>query len=211
MKTEDLIAMLSQGVEPAERPHQLRRLALTLGVGLAVAALLLIIGLGVRPDIGVSMMPVSLKAGFAAAMAAIILPLVMRLMRPGRPLGWRLGALGVFVGLCALVVVVALMGEEPGRRMEVWLGGGFPWCIVIVPILAAPTAAGLVWVMRMFAPTRLTLTGAAIGGLAGGVGAIAYAMYCPIDSVAFVATWYAVAIAICAAIGSLVGAWVLRW
>ena len=43
------------------------------------------------------------------------------------------------------------------------------------------------------------------------VGAMAYAMYCPIDSAAFVVTWYAVAIGLCAAIGALVGSILLRW
>ena len=95
------------------------------------------------------------------------------------------------------------MGEMPERRMEAWMGGAFPWCVVLIPILAAPTAALLVWFMRAFAPTRLTLTGAAIGALSGGVGAMAYAMYCPTDSVAFVTTWYALAIAVCAALGAV--------
>ncbi|MBL8531151.1 MAG: DUF1109 family protein, partial [Hyphomonadaceae bacterium] len=62
-----------------------------------------------------------------------------------------------------------------------------------------------------FAPTRLALAGAAIGAISGGVGAMAYAMYCPTDSVAFVTTWYSLAIALCAAIGAGVGSRLLRW
>jgi hypothetical protein len=171
----------------------------------------LAIGLGVRPDIGVARMPVMMKAMFSAAAAAIMLPLALQLMKPGRPLGWRLGAVAVFVAVAAIATITALMGEEPARRMEAWTGGGFPWCLVLVPILAAPTAALLTWVMRAFAPTRLTMTGAAIGGLSGGIGAMAYSMYCPIDSVAFVTTWYVLAIAICAVLGAVVGAKFLRW
>src|SRR5690606_19606521 len=135
-----------------------------------------------------------------------ILPLAVRLMKPGRPLGWRIGAVLAFVGVCALATIIALMGEAPEERLQAWIGGSFPWCVVIVPILAAPTAAGLLWLMRGFAPTRLTLAGAAIGALSGGVGAMAYAMYCPVDSVAFVTTWYVLAIALCAAIGAVAGA-----
>ena len=55
------------------------------------------------------------------------------------------------------------------------------------------------------------MTGAAIGALSGGVSAMAYAMYCPTDSVAFVTTWYTLAIAVCAALGALVGSRFLRW
>jgi hypothetical protein len=211
VKTDHLIDMLARGVEPAERPRWARQLALTLVVGLAAAALIVALWIGVRPDLGSARMPVMMKAMFAAAAAAAMLPIAVRLMKPGRPLGWRIGAVLVFVGVCVVATVVALMGEAPEDRMEAWMGGGFPWCVVIVPILAAPTAAGLLWLMRSFAPTRLTLAGAAIGALSGGIGAMAYAMYCPVDSMAFVTTWYVVAIALCAAIGAVVGARILRW
>lgn len=211
MKTDQLIDMLARGVEPAARPRWMLRLALTLGVGLLAGAALLVLGLGVRPDIDVAMMPVMLKALFSAAAAAAALPLAVRLMRPGRPIGWRLAAIGVFLALAALAAIIALMGEEPARRMETWTGGGFPWCLILVPLLGAPSAALLVWLMRAFAPTQLTMAGAAIGAVSGGVGAMAYSMYCPIDSVAFVATWYALAIAICAVLGALIGSRLLRW
>lgn len=211
MKTDHLIDMLARGVEPAERPRWAQQLALTLLAGLAIAVMVVVIGFGVRADIGAARMPIMMKALFSAAAAAAMLPLAVRLMRPGRPLGWRLGAIAVFVGVCALATWVALMGEAPERRMDAWLGGGFPWCLVLVPLLAAPTAALLVWLMRAFAPTQLTLAGAAIGALSGGIGAMAYSMYCPVDSVAFVTTWYVVAIALCAALGAVIGARLLRW
>jgi hypothetical protein len=211
MKTEHLIDMLARGVEPAARPRWAQRLALTLLAGLAISVVLVVVGFGVRADIGAARMPIMMKAMFSAAAAAAMLPLAVRLMRPGRPLGWRVGAILVFIGVCALATWVALMGEAPERRLDAWLGGGFPWCLVLVPLLAAPSAALLVWLMRAFAPTKLTLTGAAIGALSGGIGAMAYSMYCPIDSVAFVTTWYVVAIALCAALGAIIGSRLLRW
>ena len=211
MKTDQLIDVLARGVEPAERPRWRRNIVITLLAGLVVAVLLVAIGLGVRPDIGTARMPVMMKAIFSALAAAVILPMAMQLMKPGRPLGWRIGAVLLFAGVCAIATIVALMGEMPERRWEVWMGGAIPWCVVLIPILAAPTAVLLTWFMRAFAPTRITLTGAAIGALSGGVSAMAYAMYCPVDSVAFVTTWYVVAIAVCAALGSLIGARFLRW
>lgn len=211
MKTDHLIEMLARGIEPAERKSWLIRLAATLAAGLAVALILLFISLGVRPDIGAARMPVMMKAMFSAAAAATILPLAVRLLRPGRPLGWRVAATLAFAAIAAIATAVALYGEAPERRMQAWLGGGFPWCIVLIPVLAAPTAALLAWALRSFAPTRLTLMGAAIGALSGGIGAMAYSMYCPVDSVAFVTTWYVVAIAICAALGAVLGSRLLRW
>jgi hypothetical protein len=211
VKTVQLLDFLARGVDPAEKPRWRRRLAITVLTGLVVAVLLVAIGLGVRPDIGAARMPVMMKALFAALAAAVMLPLTVQLMKPGRALGWRLGAVAVFVAMCAVATFIALMGEMPERRMESWMGGAVPWCVVLIPILAAPTAALLLWLMRDFAPTRLALAGAAIGAFAGGVGAMAYAMYCPTDSVAFVTTWYTVAIAVCAALGALVGSKILRW
>jgi hypothetical protein len=186
-------------------------LALTALVGFAVALALVVIGVGVRPDIGAARMPVMMKALFSALAAAVMLPVAVRLMRPGRPLGWRIGAVILFLSICVIATVVALMGEEPSERMQAWMGGGFPWCVVVIPLLAAPTAASILWLMRALAPTRLMMAGAAIGAFSGGVGAMAYAMYCPVDSVAFVTTWYVVAIAICAVLGAVIGARVLRW
>jgi hypothetical protein len=211
VKTEDLISALSRGVEPAERPRWRMNLAVTLLAGLVVAVALVAIGLGVRPDIGTARMPVMMKALFSALAAAVILPVAVQLMKPGRPLGWRIGAVVLFAGVCAIATLVALMGEEPGERMNAWMGGGVPWCVVLIPVLAVPVAALLTWFMRAFAPTRITLAGAAIGALSGGIGAMAYAMYCPTDSVAFVTTWYALAIAVCAALGAVIGSKFLRW
>jgi hypothetical protein len=211
MKTEQLIDLLARGTETVERPRWGRKLALLLVAGLAISVLLVALSGEMRPDIGAAPMPVLLKALFSAAAAAVMLPLALRLMKPGRPLGWRIGAVGVFVAVCAMAAAVALLGEAPERRMFAWLGAGFPWCLVLVPILGAPSAALLFWLMRDFAPTRLGLAGAAIGALSGGVGAMAYAMYCPVDSVAFVTTWYVAAIALCAALGAVVGTRLLRW
>lgn len=211
MKTDDLIDALSHEAAPASTMPPRRRILIALGIGLGIATVLMVTFLHVRPDIGTAMMPVMWKAAFSAAAAGAALPLLMRLARPGRPLGWRVLAMFGFAGMSALVAFIALMGGDPSRRMNLWMGGAFPWCIVTIPLLAAPTAALLAWVLRDLAPTRLASSGAALGAVSGGIGAMAYAMYCPVDSVAFVTTWYAVAIALCAAVGALVGTRLLRW
>jgi hypothetical protein len=211
VKTEDLIATLARGEAKAGPARPRLMLMLCVLAGLAIAALLIIVGLGVRPDIRNAVLPVMAKAGFAAMGAGAVLPLAARLMRPGRPLGWRVAAVFVFVAASILATIIALMHEPAAKRMGAWMGDGFPWCLVVIPLVATPAAALLVWLARGFAPTRITLTGAAIGGLSGGLGAMAYAMYCPVDSVAFVTTWYGVAIAFCAAMGALVASRFLRW
>ena len=211
MRTDKLIDFLSRGEGDAVRPARALHLILALAGGLIAAIALLLAGFGVREDFTAAPMPVMMKAMFSAFAAAAILPLAARLMRPGRPLGWRIGAVCVFVGVSALAACLALLGEAPGDRLKMWLGGSFPWCLVLIPLLAAPAAALIMWFARGLAPTQLGLTGAAIGALSGGIGAMAYSMYCPVDSIAFVTTWYVAAIALCAALGALIGGRLLRW
>lgn len=211
MKTEDLIAALSRELEPAPKPPTRRGLVAALGIGGAIGILLLVLFIGVRPDIGVAAMPVMMKAGFSALFAATALPLVLRFARPGARGGVVMRLLVGLVALSLVVAFIALMGEKPEARMHAWMGGGFPWCLLLIPLLATPTAVGLVLLVRMLAPTRITMAGAAIGAASGGIGAMIYAMYCPVDSVAFVSTWYALAIALCAAAGSLIASRFLRW
>lgn len=211
MKTEDLIDALANEPAPPPTAAPAVRVALALGAGLTLGGALLATFFGVRPDIGAAVMPVMLKAGFAGAATAVAAPLLLRLARTGRARGWRLAAIGGFVALGLVVVAVALAGAEPGKRFALWMGGAFPWCVAIIPALAAPTAFLLVRIMRDLAPTDLAATGAAVGAVAGGVGAMVYAMYCPVDSAAFVVTWYSVGIAVAAALGALLGPRVLRW
>jgi hypothetical protein len=211
MKTDDLIAFLARGETPTEQPRVMRMVLIAAAGGLAIAAGLVVAMHAVRPDIGAAMAPVMLKALFSAAFAAIALPLMLNLARPGRPLRQRVLALLGFIAIIVVVCAISLIGMNPQERLRAWIGPGFPWCLVFVPLLAAPTAAALVWLVRGLAPTSLAKTGAAIGATAGGVGAMAYAMYCPVDSVAFVTTWYSLAIGLCAALGAVLGGRLLRW
>ena len=65
--------------------------------------------------------------------------------------------------------------------------------------------------LRGLAPTQLRLAGLAAGLLAGGVGAIGYALSCTEVGLPFVATWYSLGIALTGALGALLGPRLLRW
>jgi hypothetical protein len=212
VKTDDLIDLLAHDSPKADGVHWRMRLAMTLLVGFVIALVWIGFSIGFRQDMYGNMLPLLAKTAFSAAAAALALPLAMRLLAPGRPLGWRIAAIGIFVTVCALAAMIALMGEAPQERMHAWFGGGrFPTCLFYIPMFAAPTAIGLLWLARGLAPTRLTITGAAIGALAGGVSAVAYSAHCPIDSVSYVTTWYTLSIGLCAALGAVLGQRLLRW
>jgi hypothetical protein len=115
----------------------------------------------------------------------------------------------VVASLATASLIIA--NTEASARLSTWLAGGFPECLRRIPILAAPVAVVLLFVVRGMSPTRLTLAGAALGGLSGAIAAVAYSLFCPVDSVAYVTTWYLVAILVCAGIGAATGKWLLRW
>jgi len=71
--------------------------------------------------------------------------------------------------------------------------------------------ADLVWVIRQNAPTRLGLSEAISGLVAGGFGAAAYAFACTSDTIPFIAFRYGEASALCAVIRAQLGPRPFRW
>jgi hypothetical protein len=212
MKTDDLINLLAKGdvARPPMRSARMR-LAIALAAGLGLGVIGLGATLGMRADIGVQLPIVLAKAAFAAMFAVAGVAAMLRLLRPGAAFhGRALAGAGLVAAMVALGLLT-LVGEAPENRFHALTRGFFPLCLVLIPAFGAPTAAALAWFARALAPTELTMAGAAIGGAAGGVGAAIYAMYCPIDAVAFVAVWYALAIAFSAALGAVIVARFLRW
>jgi len=215
VKTEELIEALARTPETATPDRLYRRLALALIVGLVLGLVLTRLFMGFRPDIGVAAPMVAMKAGFSALIATFAGGLALRLAKPTAAATGTIRRLAAPLGLVIVSAIaiglITLMATEPGHRFAAFTGGGFPWCIILIPFCGLPTALLLVWAMREAAPTRLALAGAAIGALSGGVGAMVYAMFCSVDSVSFVTIWYVVGIGLAAAVGAMAGVRLLRW
>jgi hypothetical protein len=210
MKTDDLIAALSREVPPVSRAELPRRIAVATVAGVSLTLFLLWLTLGLRNDMVRAAAPIALKTAFAALATVVSGYVAIRFARPGGRAAWLAAVGAVLVG-GLVVAAAALVGLEPGDRLQAWLAGGFPSCIAGIPLLSVPIALLLIWAWREAAPTRLALAGAAIGATAGGLAAMIYALYCPIDSVAYVTTWYGVGIGLSAALGALLGTRLLRW
>lgn len=213
MKTDELIAMLASNAGAVAPRVWQRRYALALGIGVLGAALLMVMLLGVRPDIAdaVRLPMFWVKLAFPAALAAVALLAAVRLSRPGMALG-RLGsALAAPVLAIWLLAGVSLLGAAPeDRGMLVW-GETWSACLVNVPLLSVPAFVGLLWVMKTLAPVRPALAGAAAGLLAGALSAAVYALHCPELAAPFIGIWYTLGMLIPAALGALIGARLLRW
>ena len=213
MKTDDLIVMLASEAGPVESRVWQRRYALALGAGIIAAALLLVVMLNVRPDIAEVAMRPSFwaKLAFPGALAIGALVAAIRLSRPGVALGRVSSMLVAPVLVVWLLAAVQLARAEPGGRSVLIWGETWASCPLYVALLSVPTFIALLWVMKTLAPTRLALAGASAGLLAGAVGAVAYALYCPETGVAFLGIWYLVGMLIPTALGAVLGPRLLRW
>lgn len=206
MRTDDLISMLS--ADPAPAPDRRRFWPLVIALGLIGALALMLLTIGPRADLPQALTPTALKMLASAMIAVAALTQVARLSQPARAAGaldWlSIGVLGAaaLIALSAGVVGMdRLTGAEP-----------LPRCLWAVPLFSIPSALLIGWLARGMAPTRPALTGAATGAAAGGIGAIAYSLWCPYDTTLyFTLSFYVLAIAICATLGAVAGARLLRW
>lgn len=215
MTTDELIAALARTPEPARPTRFNFRVAIALVVGLVLGLIILRLTFGFRPDIGIAAPVVALKAGFSALIATFAGGLALTLARPqikGSGSTKRAAAPLVVLLFAGLSIgAITLFSTSSGQRFEAFTGGGFPWCIILIPLFGLPTAALLMWVLKDAAPTRLALAGASVGALSGGIGAVVYAMFCPVDSIAFVTIWYIAGIGVASALGAWAGVKLLRW
>ncbi|MDR3509492.1 MAG: DUF1109 domain-containing protein [Caulobacteraceae bacterium] len=213
MKTDELIALMSTDVAPVSAGAVGRRMASASLAAAGLALMVLMVWLGLRHDLMGAMHtgPFWMKAGYTIGLTVGGLMLVERLARPGTAPGsglWVLAA--AFMGVTTLGAINLAL-SAPRQWAAAWLGDSWTVCPFRILIISAPAFAAIIWGLKRFAPTRLALTGAAAGLLAGGIGATIYGLHCNESTAAFVATWYTLGIAACAGIGALLGPRLLRW
>lgn len=213
MKTDDLITMLSSGpdVGLADRPARIAPLPL-LGGLLASAGLMLLL-LGVHPNLaGELLMPAFwTKLGFSTALAWAGWLAAKRLCLPGA----RTATLPLWLGAPVLALwgaaAVVLWQAAPELRAELFWGRTWRYCPLLIAILSLPVFAAALHVMRGLAPTRLRLAGAAAGFAAGAAAAVVYCLHCPELSTVFVGFWYLLGMLAPTALGAAIGPRVLAW
>ena len=190
-----------------------RRYALALGLSLAGTTVLMLILLGVRPDIAEAarLMMFWMKLAFPAALLFGALFATVRLSRPGVRLGLAPLAIAAPVIVVWLFAAMVLLNAAPGERHQLIFGNTWASCPLTIAALSVPLFGALIWAMKGYAPTRLALAGAAAGLLAGAGGALVYALHCPEMAAPFLGIWYVLGMSIPAAIGAVIGPWMLRW
>jgi hypothetical protein len=213
VRTDDLIEALAGDSAPLPSRALSRTLGLGLALGAVVSVAVMVLWLGVRPDLMDAMRtgPFWMKFAYALSVAALGFGLIERLARPD-------GEGGVFgpmllapLGVMTALAIYQLWGAPEELRMTMMLGHTYQICARNIVIVSAPIFLGLFWAMRSLAPTRLTFAGAVAGLLAGATGTFIYAFHCDESAAPFVAIWYTLGIAAVGVLGALLGRSLLRW
>lgn len=212
MKTDDLIGALAMDLAPSRLRFRGLFVGAMLG-GAIIAAVVFVILLGVRADLGVAMGSPRFLMKFVVTLALLVtaVGLLSRLAVPGRIAGrWAFALLGAPLLLAAAAAVELAILPSADWRVQL-LGHNARYCVMLIPLLAAGPLACLLLALRRGAPSRPGLAGAIAGLVAGGLAATLYAAHCIDDSPLFVAAWYSLAIGIVALIGFALGSRLLRW
>jgi hypothetical protein len=213
VNTDDLITSLSSHVAPVRRGAVGRRILLGLVAGALLSIALMIMWMGVRPDLREAMhgFPFWMKWTYTFSLAIAALAMTAQLARPETTRLRGLWLIAIPVLLLASVGAMELIRTPPGEWLRIWLSYSWMQCPWRVLALAMPIFIGLLWSFRRLAPTRLRAAGATAGLAAGAFAATVYCIHCPEVSAIFVLTWYSLGILLATALGALLGPRLMRW
>lgn len=213
MKTDDLVAMLANGVSAVNPRIAAYRYLVAVAAGGAAAIALLLIALGVNPGLThEAQVPMFwVREAFCVGSGALAITAVVRSARPGVPLGRIALAIPFPLLVMWLLAAIALIDAPAEGRVPLLLGGSARVCSLRIAILSSPLWVAFMWALRGLAPTRLRFTGAVAGLASGALGALVYTLHCPELAAPFLGVWYALGMLIPALAGALLGPRVLRW
>lgn len=213
MKTDQWIAVLARGPIDVDPHLSERRIAAAAAAGALVAALLVGVLLGPRPDLAAAALLPSfwLKLAFPVALALAAYAAACRLARPNLGLGSTAAALLGPLLVIAAVAGIDLVAAPGGTRAELVRGHSALACMASIASFALPALAANLLALRTLAPTRLRNAGACAGLLAGAAAASAYAFRCDEMAAPFIAVWYVLGIGVPTVLGAVLGPRLLRW
>jgi hypothetical protein len=212
MRTDDLIAALSEGVEQA-RPGALhRQTVLGVAAGLILSAILMLAWLGLRHDFdsAIASFGMWMKLAYTFGLAVFALWAMERLGRPGSDARLPLSLLALPVLVLAILSGGQMAAPDADRAAMV-MGHSSDVCAVNILACSLPVLAAAFWILRHRAPVSLTLAGAMAGLFAGAAGAFVYSFHCTEATAPFVLVWYTLGAALSATLGACLGRRLLRW
>jgi hypothetical protein len=213
MKTDDFISLLASGVEPVDRHALPKRFGIAVLIGAAGATLIMATVLGIRRDLAEVALTSIFWAKVALPLCLMIGSLWMttRLARPGGRPGGSVWVIAAPLAVLWVAAAYVLMAAPDDARLAIVLGKTWRICPVAITMLSIPGFIAVFWALRGLAPTRLALTGAAGGLLAGSTATLSYCLHCPEMGIPFWGVWYLLGMLVPTVIGALLGPRLLRW
>lgn len=212
MDTDRLLLALA--ADNDHRPQPVRtQLAVALLIAMPVAAAMMLVTIGLRPDFMAAMRNPFFDLKFVITLALAIPAIVisLHLSRPEAVLGrwvWLL-LLSPFILVGAIFAEMMMPQRSP--MMTRMMGKGSMLCTASISLLSLPILGAALLALRQGAPSRPAFVGALAGLMSSGLAATVYATHCTDDSPLFVAVWYTIATVAVTALGAFAGARVLRY
>ncbi|PSH64556.1 hypothetical protein CU103_11705 [Phyllobacterium sophorae] len=213
MMTNDLITRLTGELKPVPRTAVIMRVATGLGISLAASAILMLLWLGMRPDLAEASTTMMFWTKFSYTLILAVAG-AWAVKRIAHPLGSIRVNLGLMAGAIVVMIILAfaqLAMTPPDEYMAMLKGRTIAVCTFNIVILSLPLLIGAFWVLRGLAPTRLTVAGAAAGLAAGAIAALVYSFHCFESAMPFIAVWYTLGVLVAGLIGAITGRFILRW
>ncbi|ASK88928.1 RNA polymerase subunit sigma [Sphingorhabdus sp. SMR4y] len=207
-----MIDRLVEDLTPVKPLKNRNGFALTLAMAAIVAALVVMIA-GIRGDIlmGMPHPMFFLRGGVLLLLGLTSSYAVIAMSQPAvgnsfKGWIWALAAALLFPATAAVMAVIARPDDMailvPRYGME---------CLGVSMLAGLGIAAAQVLWLRRGAPVALERAGWLVGMSSGALGAAAYSLHCPFNSIFYVGLWYSLAVALCAIGGRLLVPRLIRW
>ena len=211
MRTDRLIDLLAQD---SYRLRSFRLiLALAVGGGITIAAIVFFAGIGFRPDISEAVKTTRFLYKFVVTIALSITS-IWAVLGAGSPGGnfaaWKF-VLAIAPALLLGAVFVELAVTPESQWMPRLIGHNSRFCLTLIPLLSLGPLGCILAALRYGAAFDPGAGGAVAGLAASGIAATFYGANCTDDSPLFVMTWYPLATLVVVTAGYLIGRKILKW
>ena len=212
MMSDKMIDSLVDDLTPVKPLKARNGLALTLVIAAVFAVAVAVFG-GLRGDIlmGIPHPMFFLRAGALLLLGVTSSYAVIAMSQPavGNSFkGWVWALLAALL-FPATAIVMAMMAAPDNMAILVPRYG--LECLGISMLLGTGIAATQIMWLRRGAPVALNRAGWLVGMSSGALGAAAYSLHCPFNSIFYVGLWYSLAVVLCAVVGRLVVPHLIRW
>ncbi len=210
--SDKMIDRLVDDLTPV-KPLRIRDgLALTLMTAALFAALVVVFA-GIRGDIlmGIPDPMFFLRGGALLLLGLTSSYAVIAMSQPAvgnsfKGWVWALFAALLFPATAAVMAMIAAPDN-----MAIFVSRYGVECLAISMLVGTGIAAAQVFWLRRGAPVAPDRTGWLVGMSSGALGAAAYSLHCPFNSIFYIGLWYSLAVAICAILGRLIVPRLIRW